>query len=50
MTMRFMPTTSLFDRELAHAKSVQMKITDHAERSVFLMRGVDHAGNRFANA
>ncbi|MEZ5650844.1 MAG: phytanoyl-CoA dioxygenase family protein [Burkholderiaceae bacterium] len=50
MTMRFMPTTSLFDRDLARRKSEQMKITDHSARSVFLMRGVDHAGNRFANA
>lgn len=51
MTMRFMPTTSVFDRELAREKARQMNITDHADRSVFLMRGVDRSGrNRFADA
>jgi len=44
MTMRFMPTTSVFDREMARRKSEQMKITDHSARSVFLMRGQDLAG------
>ncbi|MGH1360299.1 MAG: phytanoyl-CoA dioxygenase family protein [Burkholderiaceae bacterium] len=44
MTMRFMPTTSVFDRNLARQKSIQMNITDHSKRSVFLMRGQDRAG------
>lgn len=44
MTMRFMPTTSVFDRVLAKQKSEQMEITDHSVRSVFLMRGSDKAG------
>ena len=44
MTMRFMPTTSVFDRQLAREKAEKMKITDHSERSVFLMRGRDLAG------
>lgn len=44
MTMRFMPTTSVFDRALAREKSEQMNITDHSARSVFLMRGKDQAG------
>lgn len=48
MTMRFMPTTSVFDRELAHRKSLELKITDHSNRSVFLVRGIDRSGqNRF---
>jgi Phytanoyl-CoA dioxygenase (PhyH) len=47
MTMRFMPTTSLFDRQLAQQKSVQMSITDHSGRDVYLMRGADvHGGNQ----
>lgn len=47
MTMRFMPTTSLFDRELAVRKSAELGITDHSVRKVYLMRGVDrHGGNR----
>ncbi|MEZ5730288.1 MAG: phytanoyl-CoA dioxygenase family protein [Burkholderiaceae bacterium] len=51
MTMRFMPTTSHFDRALASAKSRAMNITDHAERPVYLMRGIDRCGkNRFINA
>lgn len=51
MTMRFMPTTSLFDRELALRKSQALKITDHSSRPVYLMRGVDrHGGNQFVNA
>jgi chlorinating enzyme len=51
MTMRFMPTTSVFDRNLARQKSVEMNITDHSARPVYLMRGVDRSGeNTFINA
>jgi Phytanoyl-CoA dioxygenase (PhyH) len=51
MTMRFMPTTSVFDRQLAREKSQRMKITDHSVRAVYLMRGVDRSGrNTFANS
>jgi ectoine hydroxylase-related dioxygenase (phytanoyl-CoA dioxygenase family) len=51
MTMRFMPTTSVFDRNLAREKSEQGKFTDHSARPVFLMRGVDRSGeNTFANS
>jgi ectoine hydroxylase-related dioxygenase (phytanoyl-CoA dioxygenase family) len=51
MTMRFMPTTSVFDREVAQKLHVDKGITDHSERSVFLMRGVDRSGrNLFANS
>ena len=44
MTMRFMPTTSVFDRELAREKAQRLNIVDHAARQVFLLRGMDRAG------
>ncbi|MEK9774814.1 MAG: phytanoyl-CoA dioxygenase family protein, partial [Quisquiliibacterium sp.] len=51
MTMRFMPTTSLFDRELALRKSQELKITNHSIRPVYLVRGIDrHGRNQFVNA
>jgi len=51
MTMRFMPTTSHFDRELAVHKARTMNIVDHSRRPVYLVRGVDRCGkNSFANA
>ena len=50
ITMRFMPTTSVFDRELAHQKAKTITTTDHAARQIFLMRGVDRSGqNTFEN-
>jgi len=48
MTIRFMPTSSLFDRELAKRKAVDMNIVDHSNRPVYLMRGQDrHGKNQF---
>ncbi len=48
MTMRFMPTTSLFDRELAKRKAQRLGILDHSVRQVFLLRGIDrHGANAF---
>ena len=45
MTLRFMPTTSVFDRELARAQKRDKKLLrDHADRTLFLMRGVDRSG------
>lgn len=44
MTMRFMPTTSVFDRTVAREIHDRIGITDHSERTVFLMRGVDRSG------
>jgi ectoine hydroxylase-related dioxygenase (phytanoyl-CoA dioxygenase family) len=45
MTLRYMPTSSVFDRELAHqqvaAKNLQ---AGHADRTLYLMRGVDRSG------
>ena len=51
MTMRFMPTTSVFDREVARQKAQSITLVDHSERKVFLMRGTDRSGqNSFVNA
>jgi ectoine hydroxylase-related dioxygenase (phytanoyl-CoA dioxygenase family) len=44
MTMRFMPTTSVFDRDLAREMAKRPGIVDHSGRQVFLMRGVDRSG------
>ncbi len=44
MTMRFMPTTSVFDRALAREKAQRLGIVDHSARQVFLLRGVDRSG------
>ena len=45
MTLRFMPTTSVFDRELARAqKREKQLLRDHADRTLFLMRGTDLSG------
>lgn len=47
LTMRFMPTTSLFDREIAAADARERNIVDHSMRPVYLMRGADrHGGNQ----
>jgi ectoine hydroxylase-related dioxygenase (phytanoyl-CoA dioxygenase family) len=49
MTLRFMPTTSVFDRELAHQLSEKTGLADHSLRTLFLMRGSDRSGkNDFA--
>ena len=47
MTLRFMPTTSVFDRELAIEMHLDKKMGafgDHSQRTLFLMRGVDRSG------
>ena len=47
MTLRFMPTTSVFDRELAlemHQNKKMGAFGDHSQRTLFLMRGVDRCG------
>jgi len=50
MTMRFMPTTSHFDRELAVRKALELNIVDHSKRPVYLMKGIDRCGrNVFVN-
>ncbi len=50
MTMRFMPTTSVFDRELAHIKAQTITGSNHSRRQIFLLRGSDRSGrNSFFN-
>jgi ectoine hydroxylase-related dioxygenase (phytanoyl-CoA dioxygenase family) len=44
MTMRFMPTSSVFDHQLAREQYNNMKVPDHSDRRIYLMRGVDRSG------
>jgi hypothetical protein len=44
MTLRFMPTTSVFDRTLATDLHQRLGITDHAVRTPWLMGGTDRSG------
>lgn len=44
MTLRYMPTTSVFDRGIATDLHKKLGITNHSERTVFLMRGRDVCG------
>jgi ectoine hydroxylase-related dioxygenase (phytanoyl-CoA dioxygenase family) len=44
MTLRFMPTSSVFDRTLATEQHEKIGIVDHAVRTLFLMRGGDASG------
>ena len=44
MTMRFMPTTSVFDHRLAREQFANMRVPDHSERKIYHMRGTDRSG------
>ncbi len=44
MTLRFMPTTSVFDRDLAADLYRRIGTADHSLRTLFLMRGQDRSG------
>jgi len=44
MTLRFMPTTSVFDREMAKRLNAEKGVTDHSDRTTFLMSGIDRSG------
>ncbi|MEZ5666947.1 MAG: phytanoyl-CoA dioxygenase family protein [Alphaproteobacteria bacterium] len=44
MTLRFMPTTSVFDRALASEMARANGLRDHADRTLFLMSGTDRSG------
>ncbi len=44
MTLRFMPTTSVFDRDRAREMHKTIGIVDHSDRTLFLMRGDDRSG------
>jgi len=45
MTLRFMPTTSLFDRRLARELHERLGVVDHSERTLYLLRGTDRCGS-----
>ncbi|MCP5149245.1 MAG: phytanoyl-CoA dioxygenase family protein [Ectothiorhodospiraceae bacterium] len=47
MTMRLMPTSSLYDRELAARMHRERGGATMSEHSIFLMRGADQAGNDY---
>jgi hypothetical protein len=48
MTMRFMPTTSLFDRRIAAEQAEKFGFVSHKNRQVLLLRGGDrHGQNEF---
>jgi len=45
MTLRFMPTTSVFDRDLARQQQIDKELgVGHQKRTLFLMRGQDRSG------
>jgi len=41
MTLRYMPTTSVFDRDKARALGEKFNMTDHSDRTLYLMAGTD---------
>ena len=50
MTLRFMPTTSHYDREIEHEQNSKLGLDRDLRRPVFLMRGIDQCGrNEFEN-
>jgi ectoine hydroxylase-related dioxygenase (phytanoyl-CoA dioxygenase family) len=44
MTLRYMPTTSVFDRDVARAQAREFSLADHSQRTLYLMGGVDRSG------
>ena len=44
MTLRYMPTTSHFDRDIAKQQTREFGLTDHSVRTLYLMSGVDRCG------
>ena len=44
MTLRFMPTSSVFDRDKAREMHETMGVIDHSQRTLFLMAGTDKSG------
>ena len=44
LTLRYFPTTSVFDRKLATELAVAGNFLDHKDRTLFLMRGDDRSG------
>ena len=41
MTMRFMPTTSIFDHDLARKKYNNLNASKYSDRKIYHARGVD---------
>ncbi len=46
--IRYMPATSLFDRSITPVRIAHNQVIDFSRRPIWLVRGVDHAGNDFA--
>ena len=44
MTLRFMPTTSCFDRDIAREQAKEFTLADHSLRTLYLISGVDRSG------
>lgn len=44
MTLRFMPTTSYFDRDIAREQKKAFSLADHSQRTLYLMSGEDRSG------
>ena len=44
MTLRFMPTTSYYDRDNARQQAKDFALVDHSLRTLYLMSGVDRSG------
>ena len=44
MTMRYMPTTSIFDHKLAARQYNNLQVPDHSNRKLYHMRGEDRSG------
>ena len=44
MTLRYMPTSSVYDRALAAEQFARMPVADHSQRTLYLMRGRDLSG------
>ena len=44
MTLRYMPTSTVFDRDFARRLADEKGLMDHTERTLFLVRGIDESG------
>ena len=44
MTLRFMPTTSYFDRDIARQQAKEFALADHSLRTLYLVSGTDRSG------
>ncbi len=46
MTLRYMPTTSVYDREFATRLHEDKGVVNQADRTLFLVRGIDRSGGK----